>query len=240
MKNLILVALVAAMSVPAFAAKKQSKVNLSQDFESVGGDEAVVQRAKDLDPDNEVHIVQKRSVDRNLRLELGVNYGLVAGGETYYNTSNLGANVDFHINPRWSVGYRYYHSNNQLTSEGDAVYRDAQARRNTGRPYEVPALDYPIDTHMGVVNWYPLYGKLNMLDAGVVQFDFYLLAGYGRVSLASGTTDTYAGGAGVGVWIAQHLTTRLEGRYQGYSNQTDTGSRQINSMVFQVSLGVML
>jgi len=53
-----------------------------------------------------VRIVQNRAVDRNLRLEIGANYGLVSGGDVYYRTQNLGANLDFHITPHWSIGAR--------------------------------------------------------------------------------------------------------------------------------------
>ena len=81
-----------------------------------------------MDPHNEVSIVQNRAVDRNMRLELGVNYGLVGGGEAYYQTQNLGANLDFHINPHWSVGARYYHSFNSLTSEGQAVFNNVLSK----------------------------------------------------------------------------------------------------------------
>jgi len=51
-----------------------------------------------------VRVVQNRLVNRDMRLELGVNYGSFAGGDPYLNTDQLGGSVDLHINPMFSVG----------------------------------------------------------------------------------------------------------------------------------------
>jgi hypothetical protein len=92
-KYLILMVVLLTAATAAFAD------SVDDSIDSLGGNRELIKRARAMDPNNEVEVVQNRTVDRNMRLELGVNYGLVAGGDPYLNTQDLGANLDFHITP---------------------------------------------------------------------------------------------------------------------------------------------
>jgi outer membrane immunogenic protein len=234
MKNLIL----AVLLLGSTAANAQ--FDLKKDFDSLGGNKAIADRAKALDPKNKVRVVQNRTVDRNMRLELGGNFGMVAGGDSYIKTQNWGGNLDFHLNPKWSVGARYYQSFNTLTAEGKDVFDQAQARQAQMRDFEVPEVDHPIETTLAVLNWYPLYGKTNLFDTAVATFDIYTLIGYGRTKLNSGMANTFAAGGGVGAWLSQHFSTRFEVRYQTYEDQPSRGGRKVDSAVFNFGLGILL
>ena len=107
MKALVLLLLTLFVTASAFA---QNKVDMKKDFDSLGDNDAIAERAKALDPDNKVEIVQNRLVDRNLRLEVGMLFGLVAGGDTYYSSQNLGADLDFHITPKLSLIHIFFDS----------------------------------------------------------------------------------------------------------------------------------
>lgn len=217
------------------------RVDVEKDLDTLGGNDALLEKATALDPENRSRIVQKRIVDRDLRLELGVNYGGVAGGDPYLKTQNIGGAVDFHINPRWSFGLRYLDYGNDLTSEGARMLTDARARYDQGgRTYVIPDIDYPIQSAMAVVDFYPIYGKTNLLDMAIAQFDMYLLAGGGQIQLSSGWTSIYTAGAGIGFWIGQHMTIRTELRYQNYKDQIITGPRTINGIVGTAGIGFML
>lgn len=216
------------------------KSSLNNDLESLGANQDIINRARALDPKNQVQVVQNRSVDRRHRVELSVGPSLVAGGDPYLNTYNLGLNLDYHITPRWSVGARYARSYNELTGEGKSLYDAAQNNRNRNSDYSINQVDFPINTAMAVVNWYPVYGKLNLFDSGVSQFDLYTLAGYGRIELASGWTDTYTAGAGVGFWWTNHWTSRFELRWQGYQDQIYSGSRQLNLTMATLMVGFLI
>lgn len=225
------------------SAASAKPIDFNKDFDSLGGSADIRKRAKDLDPNNRVRVVQNRAVDRNLRLELGVNGGLVSGGDSYVKTQNLGANMDFHITPRWSFGARYYHSYNTLTNEGTQLYENARAQQARGVPgnqIDIPKIDYPVDTGLVVINYYPFYGKMAMFDSSVAHFDVYALVGAGRTMLYSGATNTYAAGGGMGLWLGQHFTTRLEARYQTYEDLPDYGGRKVNSAVFNLGFGLLL
>ncbi|MCB0365753.1 MAG: outer membrane beta-barrel domain-containing protein [Bdellovibrionaceae bacterium] len=209
--------------------------DLQKDLESLGGNKDILRRARALDPKNRLRVVQNRLVDRNLRLEVAAHYGSMAGGDPYLNTDNIGAQLEFHINPRWSLGARYYSYSNSLSTEGE---RRAESARAGKEPFFDS--DSAIRAYMGVVTWYPIYGKLNFFDWAVAQFDIYALAGAGQVELESGPSDTYTFGAGIGIWLSQHISTRFEVRYQGYEDRVYDDQRKLDLTVVSAGIGFLL
>ena len=239
MKNIFVKQIFSALVLSLVATSAFAQA--SRDLESLG-DKRASDRAARLDSRARMGVVQGRTVDRNLRFELGVNYGGVAGGDSYVNTALGGVQADFHINPKFSLGVRYSKAFNSLTSEGDARFRAGQ---NT-QAYSIPQISYPEETVMGVVNWYMMYGKMNFFDLRTIQFDLYSLAGYGQVKTTSiynnqsGTSGTWTAGGGIGFWISKHFTTRFELRYQNYADQVYSGSRDLNLIVGSFGIGVLL
>jgi outer membrane beta-barrel protein len=197
------------------------------------------QRATHLE--SRTRLVQGRVIDRNWRFELGVNYGPTAFGDSYLNTQTLGGSFNIHITPKFSLGVQYAKAFNQLTAEGQTRFNQAQVE-----------ISYPTDQVMGVINWYMTYGKINLFDWRTVQFDIYSLAGYGQINTArslNGTSSghetlhsggTWTAGVGLGLWLAKHLTSRFEIRYQNYSDKSYSGSRDMNLIIGTFGLGVLL
>ncbi len=242
---------VASFSSQGFSAAKskpatQSQVSASaaeKDLDSLADDQALVERARAMDPKNHVQIVQKRAVDRNLRLELGGNFGYVSGGDSYLSSQNLGAYLDFHLTPHWSLGFRYNNFINQLTSEGAAVYQQARIQQNShGSGIQVPGVDSPENTELATVSWYPIYGKMNFFNSWVPHFDVYALAGFGKTQTQTGNnSDTFAGGLGFALWLSQHFSSRLEVRYQSYEDTPYQDiTRRENLVIGQIAFGVLL
>ncbi len=246
-KTLLIFALIASMSSFAGAAGKTSastsnkKINAQEDIDSLGGNKDLMTLAEGIKSSSRTRIVQDRIVDRNLRLELGLSYGGVMGGDSYVKSQTIGAALDFHITPRWSVGARYYDYSNNLTAEGDRMFSNARASAAAGGTAQFVDIDYPLHAMMAVVNWYPIYGKTSFMDLGVTQFDIYLTAGGGQVSLnQGGDTAIYTGGAGVAAWLSKNFSLRAEGRYQKYSDRIVTGTRNMDSGVASLGIGWML
>lgn len=231
----------------AVAKSTKSKIDLKRDMGDLGEDQAVVERARALDPNNQVKVVQSRAVDLNTRLELGVDYGFIGGGSTYLNSQIFGGNIDFHITPKWSVGARYYSYINNLSSEGRSVYEGAVSTQAAGgnRPTP-PAIDSPVDTMMGVVQWYPIFGKLNFFDLWIPHFDLFTLVGFGRTNtLIRGGSNTFAAGAGFALWMSNLVSLRFEGRYQSYEDSptlegAPLQTRRVDNLIGQASLGILL
>lgn len=247
MKNLKVLALVIlATSLAGSISLAQNKgsakkINAQQDIDSLGGNKELMELAQSVKSQSRTRIVQERLVNRNLRLELGMLYGGLIGGDSYLRTQTVGAAIDFHINPRWSVGLRYYDFGNNLTAEGERMMSQARAAKAAGQTGQFTDVDYPLNATMAVVNWYPIYGKTSFMDIGVTQFDIYLLGGGGQINLDKGSSTIYTAGAGVAAWLTKHLALRLEGRYQNYSDRPEgAGTRSLDSGVGSLGLGWIL
>lgn len=213
----------------------------AQDFDSLGSNKGVLNRAKSMSTQQNVRIVQKRAVDRDMRFEFGVGYGAVAGGNSYLSTQPLLGSADFHFTPRISIGARYAQYNNQLTREGQSQFEAARAAKAAGSlSYDVPEVDFPVSSILGTVSYYPIYGKLNFFDLTVVQFDLYVLGGYGQMQLKSGVSNTWTAGGGIGFWWTKYVSSRMEIRHQAYQDQVYTGKRDVGMIVGTIGLGILL
>lgn len=223
-----------AVLLMGFAAHAASK-DLDSDMDTLGGNQDLMDRANAINPNNTTRIVQKRTVDLDNRFELLVSDGIVAGGDPYVNSNDLGAQLEYHIDPHWSLGARYYQISNSLSSEGQHIMNADLAAQAPA-----PSIDYAKDTYFGTVTFAPFYGKLNFADLLVAQFDVYFVAGYGNVDLQTGATPTYTGGGGLAFWWTQHFSTHLEVRYQGYrASLADGTSEQMNLTVLSLGVGFL-
>lgn len=223
-------------NVRAASAAPAKKIDFAKDVDGLGGNEDLMKMANSLNPEAKSRIVQERIVDRHNRLEVGINYGGTMGGTTYLETQNFGASLDYHITPRWAIGGRYFNYGNKLSPEGERM-REEFAKTKTG---PIPDYDAPDNSMMAILTWFPVYGKTNFFDLAVAQFDVYVLAGGGKITLASGDSTILTGGLGIGMWMTRHLTARAEIRYQSYDDQIRTGSRTINAAAATVGLGWIL
>lgn len=242
MKTLKSVLLLTVISLASVLANAQSK-NLKKDFQSLGDNKDVVERVKNLDNQQRMRVVQNRMMDRNNRLEVAGNFGLVSGADAYVQTKNWGGMLQYHINSKWSVGLAYEKAYNSLTSEGqrsyDNFYNCQQADKG-GCALTTPAIDFPLESKMATISFYPIYGKLNIFDSSIAQFDIFTSVGAGRKKLQSGETNVYMASLGVGVWLNNWVTARLEGRYENYKDLLLTENRQQNAGTIIASVGVMV
>lgn len=244
--KLVLSAILIATSLSVEAADEASNAapqaaqansgGLLKDFDTLGGNDVLLDKARALNPEATISIVQDRIVSRRKRLEIAPELASVLGGDAYNSTTMYGINAHYHINPRWSVGAKYAYDTNKLRKEGQYLIDDTSVT-GTG---VIPQIDYPKSELMALVNWYPIYGKMNLYDLGVAHFDIYAIGGAGQIQLNSGSTTTYTAGGGLGLWWSQHLTTRAELRYQTYEAQRYTGSTRMNLTVAGIQIGYLL
>lgn len=225
-----------ALVTGLFSAETAMSADLMKDFDTLGGNDVLLEKAKALNPEAQIRIVQDRVVSRRRRVEISPEFSSVLGGDAYNMTSNLGLNAHYHFTPQWSVGLKYSYSFNQLRQEGEYLINDVSV---SGKA-QIPQIDFPKQQAQLVVNWYPIYGKMNLYDLGVVHFDIYALAGGGQIELKSGMTTSYTAGGGIGLWVSQHLSTRFELRYEGYTAKRYTGDTNMNTTVAGIQVGYML
>lgn len=238
MKNLILVLATVFVSQVGFGAE-----SIEKDFDSLGGNTILLEKAKALNPEVNTSIVQNRTVSRDHRWEFAPEMSGSFGGDTYSRSTGVGLNTQYHINHNWSVGAKYSHYFNRLTAEGNAMVDRAIADHNANPQTSqaaVPDMDYPLSEMGAYVNFYPIYGKMKWLDNAVAHFDVYAQVGAGQVDLKSGATSTYTAGLGVGIWARQNISTRFELRYQNYTAQYLTGPTALDLAVAAVQVGWLL
>ncbi len=218
------------------------KKSLTNEFETLGDNKEVIERVQKLDSRQKVRVVQNRMMDRNNRLEAALNLGLLSGGDSYVQTKSLGGMLQYHLTPRWSFGVSYEKNYNTLTSEGARRYDTAYAcqQADAACPERYPSVDFPLDTKMVSVSFYPIYGKLNLFDSGIAQFDLFTTFGYGQKTMNSGVSNVLSASLGVGLWLNSFLTARLEGRYENYKDLLQTEKRLQNAVSAIASIGIML
>lgn len=223
---------------------------LVQELDQLGGNSALLERAQRLNPEKKIEIVQDRMVNRRWRHELGLEYGGVVGGDAYLATENLSLNYQLHIVPQFSIGVRGTYHMNRLREEGKYLIAKAQELeegvKNENVKNElktlglIPEIDHPRHTGYLMANYYPFYGKLNLANLGIAQYDLYFLSGVGQIALKSGNTLALTAGGGIGFWLTQSLTSRFEVRYETYEAQRSAGKERMNMTTLGLTMGVLL
>lgn len=220
-----------------------------KDFDSLGGNDVLLERAQRLSPDQNIKVVQERTVDRRWRSELQMDLSAHVGGDAYVATQGVGLGYNLHITPRWSIGARGAYYFNRLRDEGRYLIDralDAEANASEATKEElkslglIPDIDWPLYSYYGVLNFYPIYGKMNILDLGVAQYDVYILGGAGQVELRRGPSPAFTAGGGVGIWISQYLSSRFEVRWETWEAQRYNGKERMNMTALGLSMGYLL
>lgn len=218
-------------------AANKDKNSLTHQLGTLGGNEALLEKARAIEGQNAVRIVQKRSVNREKRFEFDLLFGQGSLGNSYITSSQFGGAIDFHLNYNWSFGLRTSQTYSRLTPEAEFLFEQAQKNPNS---YSVPDIDYALQSQLMTVTLYPLYGKFNLLDLTVVQFDMYTLFGVGQVELKSGTTPLATAALGMALWLSENVSTRIELNYETYQEKPYTGPRQRENLAATVGLGFLL
>lgn len=217
---------------------------LETEFDGLGGNQIILDKARELNPDTQMEVVQDRIVPRKHRFEFAPEFsGAMGGDDTYTKSQSLGMNINYHINHRWSIGAKYNHTFNKLTAEGeamvDAATEDRLANpRNPTKP--LPDIDHQKSESLVVLNWYPIYGKMNLFEKKIAQFDIYGLLGVGQVELKSGSKPTHTVGGGIGFWLSPQISTRMELRYQKYNVEYVSGPKGLDLAIASVQVGWLL
>lgn len=233
----------AAPETQSAAPAPAAAIASEDDFDGLGGNKILLEKAQALNPEVETTVVQSRTVSLRNRFEIAPEFAGTFGGDTYVRTQNLGLNVYYHLTPRWAFGAKYKSSYNRLTPEGEAMTERAYQEylKDPNNPSAViPEINYPKSEALALVNWSPIYGKINWLDSSVVQFDAYVMLGAGQVQLSSGSTSTYTGGGGVGLWFTPRFSTRLEMAYQRYEASYFNGPINLDLALASVQMGWLL
>ena len=227
--------------------QKAIKTKLFKDFDSLGGNKDLFDNlnAMETSGKTKLSLVQNRTVDRVARSEFALNYQSDFQGGTYLNTQGVGVGYYYHFNPRVSVSINTNYYFNNLTSEGQSLL-DVGRQAQADDPFVsfIPSIDYPKSNYSVGLEWYPMYGKFNLLNQAITQFDLYTLMDLGQIQTLRTKSFYLAYGVGVGLWLSQKLSVRLEAVLQSYdvsgfeSLNNRTRTKKVSSG--SVSVGYML
>ena len=219
-------------------------IDLLQDFDTLGGNATLLKKLKSGPQGGRgLRIVQNRLVDRTNRLELFSDYKYTSRGNSYLDSTSAGAALHYHFTPHWSLGFKYNHYYNKLTAEGENIVQEAQEVERINPNIKValiPEINWPLSSMMASLSYYPIYGKVNIFNRGIVHFDIYGTLGAGRMTLRQGESFTYAAGVGFGLWLSQHISGRLEYNYQAYQAEYLLGVREQKINTLSFGLGLLL
>ncbi len=225
--------------------------DLLKDFDSLGSNKVLLEKAQVLAPEKQIQIVQGRVVNRVRRHEFLTSIEAIQeGGNSYIDTRLAGLNYQYHLTPYWSVGLNYGYAFNELSSEGEKVIaegRDLQDQIISEDPNStqkidpfIPELNWIEQSLVAQVNWYPIYGKFKFLNKSIVHFDIYTQLGAGQVELRKSNSTIYQAGLGIGFWWSQHLTSRLEYKYSTYDAEHYKEDISVEMSSLNFSVGYLL
>ncbi len=218
----------------------RAHANLLEDFDALGGNDALLEQAQSLQPESEVRIVQERPTPRRLRSEFTLGYSYFFSGDVYLQTQSADLSYQLHITPRWAIGAHYFSALNRMTDEGVTLTQNDLPVRLPEDSRMVLDLDPLQSGYHGSVSFFPLYGKFSLLNLGVVHFDAYVTAGYGQVQLTSGNSDSYLVGGGLALWLSKNLSARFELRSQMYEASRTVGGEQLTRTAGSFHMGYLL
>jgi len=204
---------------------------LLKDFDSLGGNDVLFERAKKLQPNKKIGVVQNRIVDRTWRHEVALGYGNFVGGDTFLNSQSVDVNYQLHINPYVSVGGSYSSFFNQFSREGRFLIDNKEG---------IPDIDYLKDAYELTIQAYPFYGKLNLLNLAVLHFDLYAVGSYGIMNTDRGDSDMFSVGGGVGIWFSKYISSRFEVRERFFTVNRKQGGADLDMTVISFSLGFLI
>ncbi len=222
------------------SSKQSTQEQIEKDFDSLGGNTVLLEKARALNPEVHTTIIQNRLVDRKNKIEISGLFDNSIGGDTYIRNSNLGLATQFHFNNQWSLGAKYGVTYNKLSNEGNSLVDQAIADHNanpSSSKAPIPDIDYPKNWTMGFVNFYPIYGKISWLGQSISHFDIYAQLGYGNISLNSGGTNATSGAIGMGIWGHENVTTRIEMQYMSYEAKYFSGPLKLGITSASMQLG---
>ncbi|MCB0357555.1 MAG: outer membrane beta-barrel domain-containing protein [Bdellovibrionales bacterium] len=227
------------------------QADILEDFDSLGSNKILLEKAQALAPEKKIEIVQNRVVDRHWRHEFAPEFEVVSSGANpYFQTRMIGFNYQLHINPRWSIGLNYNYAFNELTEEGQQVIDDGRAKQDQilkedpnsldkPEPF-IPELNWLKQSYSAQLNWYPIYGKFSLLNKAIVHFDLYTHLAIGQAQLRFNDSPLYQAGLGLGLWWSQHLTSRLEYKFTTYTAELYKSEQTVQTGNLNFSVGYLL
>ncbi len=177
-----------------------------------------------------LYAVNSRYSTLNKRHELTINGANNFNADSHLETKQVGGSYRFHINSKWSLGYKYSEYKNQLSASGKKLFENKQI---------LPDSDFAIKSTEGFINYNTVYGKLRLTKSQIVYFDQYISLGYGDIDLARGNTQVYNVDLGFAFWLGRNFSTRVGVKNEMYRQANLNDSRNVHHAMGYIEFGYL-
>lgn len=136
--------------------------------------------------------IQPRAVDLKYRTELGLGFGSNLTGNSFLQSDQVSASVQFHFNDRWSAAV----GRNQVYNRFSSVV--GQLSEDQGM---LPDVAFASDRTEARVEYNLFYGKFRFTREQTLYFDFFVGGGWAQHNLNTGRADGPLADAGLAFWF---------------------------------------
>lgn len=202
----------------------------------------------DLDPEElrgtstkkPVAVLQNRYFLKAWRPEVGLLLGTITN-EAYTDTKIHGLRLGVFVN-EW-VGVESQFIRTTVKDSADRKALNQKTYRDVNDQNKYVSADAEVNPIHSIQDFVaiaaPLYGKVNILDLGIVYVDIYGAAGFSRVETDQGAKTAIAIGGGQRFYFAQRWSARLDFRDRTYIETRGGSSTRRNAWTVDLGLSVL-
>jgi len=175
-------------------------------------------------------IVNKRYSSLTNRHEFDWSGANNFNADSHMSTRNMALTYRYHLNQKWSFGYRYSNYYNELSDAGKQLFDDKNV---------IPDKDYSVKSTDVFVSYNTTYGKIRISDSRVMYFDQYIALGYGDISLANSTTNIKIVDLGLAFWLGKNFSSRVGLKNEFYDQEQQGGKQTTHNAMGYISFGYL-
>lgn len=226
MKKLSLVFVIAALSLPTFAASKKPKT-LEEKLDSLNlpVNEGPASIAKE-----KLYSVQRRLSPLTNRHEVTFDMGTNLNVDGHLRSQQLGGAYHYHFNDKWSIGFGGYKVFNELTEPG---------RNLLERDFIAPNKDFAKHQFEAFASYNLFYGKFRIGADNIYYFDQYITLAGGSIGLSSGSSPLFAPEVGIALWLGKNASVRAGVRNEFYEEVTVIGTEINHNVLAYLKIGYL-
>ena len=162
-----------------------------------------------------LRVVQNRMFTKAGRLNIEPLAG-VYSNDPFLSSISYGGTLGFNFSETFAIQALYWRVSNK---DSPAVQALVDAEEDAGAPGFGPNYNPVKSVLGGELSFGLLYGKLSLLGASILHFDFFLLGGGGIVQANNGNSVAFWPGVGQQIYLAKWVALRVDYRMLIYSEQ---------------------
>jgi len=154
----------------------------------------------------EYSVVQNRVYAKAERFEIAL-FGGVTSSDPFLSEYDFGGSLGYHFDETWSAHLLGWKSLAKASRALQVLEKDTGTTTNTNPPQYFWGAEG---------NFSAIYGKLSVLGAAIIYYDFHLAAGTGFTNTETGNNWTLLFGLGQRTHLNDFLTLRIDYRFGYY------------------------